>query len=509
MTKRSPHDLEAEKAVLGGMLLSGGAIEDTLTTGLQAAHYFRPAHQMIHEIILDLHRQSKPIDAVTIADELRRRKLIAKIGGAPYLHTLMTAVPAAVNAAYYARIVIEHAARRKLIEIGYRAVQIGESADLEFGSARDRLVQELSEVGGWRDGQSSRRLILTSAADIPPRPVQWGWESRLPVAHVSLIPGREGIGKSLLLIWMTAQITRGTLPGSYYGTPRAVFYCASEDSWQHTIVPRLIAAGADLDMVYRVEVESIETSTRIQLTLPRDCDLLAAEIKRTEAAMVALDPLMSVIDHGIDTYNDRDMRTALEPLGALADETGCMVVGLAHFNKSAGDDPLNLVTGSRAFTAFVRSVIAVARDPDSDDGSCVVSQVKNNLGRLDLPNLTYLVQAAVIETAEGNAEVGRLHFTGESSRSVRDILADTGSGAERTERMECIEWLQKMLVTPQRSREMEAEAENVQGFSRSTLMRARKQLGVHAEQLATGPKGRNEWWLSLPGHEGGVHAEDQ
>ncbi len=234
------------------------------------------------------------------------------------------------------------------------------------------------------ESRPDRRLVLTAASQIKPRPVLWGWENRMPAGHVSLIPGREGIGKSLFLVWLTAQITRGTLPGAYYGTPRPVFYCASEDSWQHTIVPRLIAAGADLDLVYRIKVESIEASTGasmvVEITLPCDCDLLGAEIKRLEVAMVALDPLMSVIDHRVDTYNDRDMRTVLEPLGRLADETGCMMAGLAHFNKSGDVDPLNLVTGSRAFTAFVRSVIAIARDPDDERGGCIISQAKNNLG---------------------------------------------------------------------------------------------------------------------------------
>lgn len=500
MNSSAPYDLNAEQAVLGSFLQSGAAIDDALTTGLQSVHYFRAAHQMIHGVIIDMRTRGNPVDAITVADELRRRKSLTKMGGAPYLHTLLAAVPSSAFAGDYARIVIERAARRLLIEIGNRAIQIGEAADSDLASGRDRIVQELSEVGGCGDDRSSsRRLILTSAADIEPRPVRWGWESRLPVGHLSLIPGREGIGKSLLLTWMIAQITRGELPGAYCGTPRPVFYCATEDSWQHTIVPRLIAAGANRELVYRVEVESIETSMRIDLTLPRDCDLLGAEIKRTEAAMVALDPLMSAIDHGVDTYNDRDMRTVLEPLGALAEDTGCMVIGLAHFNKSAGDDPLNLVTGSRAFTAFVRSVIAVARDPDSEDGNCVISQVKNNLGRLDLPNLTYMIQAATVETAEGNAQVGRLYFTGESERGVREILGDAGTSAERTERAECAEWLKQQLASgPVRTRDIEQEATNVQGFSKRTLVRARKLLDVRAEQLATRPKGGNEWWLSLP-----------
>jgi AAA domain len=344
-----------------------------------------------------------------------------------------------------------------------------------------------------------RRLRLTPASDITPRPVLWGWQDRMPAAHLSLIPGREGIGKSLLLIWMIAQLTRGTLPGIFAGSPRPVIYSATEDSWQHTIVPRLIAAGADLGLVYRVDVEHIDTGSMVDLIVPRDCDLLAEQAHQMGVAMIALDPLMSVIARGIDTYNDREMRTALEPLARLADETGSMIVGLAHFNKTSTDDPLTLVTGSRAFTAVVRAVIAVARDPEAEDGSCVISQVKNNLGRLDLPSLSYLVRPALIETPEGDAEVGLLQFTGESLRSVRDILADAGAGTEPTERAACAEWLREQLASgPRRTREIESEADAIHGWSRRTLTRARKQARVTAEQIPTGPAGRNEWWLSLP-----------
>jgi RecA-family ATPase len=372
-----------------------------------------------------------------------------------------------------------------------------------------KLAQEAGHQFAAANGSApavTHRLVLTPASKITPRPVRWGWDDRLPASHVGLIAGREGIGKSLLLTWLTAEITRGTLPGVYSGTPRSVFYCATEDSWQHTIVPRLIAAGADLDRVYRVEVEAVEASTGdgmlVELTMPRDCDLLGAEVKQLEVALVALDPLMSAIDRKVDTYNDRDMRTVLEPLARLADRAGCMVVGLGHFNKSASDDPLNLITGSRAFTAVVRAVLAAARDPEADDDSCVLSQVKNNLGKLNLPNLTYAVREAIVETPEGDARVGRLHFTGESQRSVRDILADLGSASERTERAECAEWLrQKLSAGPQRSREVEQEAMQ-HGYSKRTYERARQLIRVKPEQLATGAKGRSEWWIALPGQAG-------
>jgi hypothetical protein len=347
----------------------------------------------------------------------------------------------------------------------------------------------------------SRRLVLTAASQIKPRPVYWGWQDRLPAGHVSMIAGREGIGKSLLLAWMIAQVARGLLPGIYPGTPRAVFCCATEDSWQHTIVPRLIAAGADLELVYRIDVEMVEATAgdtfRVELTMPRDCDLLAAEVKRLEVALIALDPLMSAVDRTVDTNNDREMRTVLEPLARLADDTSCTVVGLGHFNKSASADPLNLLMGSRAFAAVVRAVLAAARDPEAADGSCVLSQVKNNLGRLDQPHPHLRHPSAVVATDEGDAHVGKLHFTGDSARSVSDILAEMTNPADRTERAECGEWLRQELTDgPKRTKEVEA-AGRERGFSQRTQWRARKQLGIKAEQMATGTQGRNQWWLSL------------
>jgi hypothetical protein len=328
------------------------------------------------------------------------------------------------------------------------------------------------------------RIQLTPASAIRIRPVRWLWADRIPAGAIALIPGREGIGKSLLLAWLTARITRGQLPGELRGQPRPVIYAASEDSWAHTIAPRLAAAGADLDQVYRVDVEHGDGALG-HLTLPRDCQALAGEITRLGVAMLAADPLMSLIHDRINTGHDRELRTALEPLARLADQTGCAVVGLAHFNKTATTDALTLVTGSRAFAAVARAVLAVARDPSVDDGSCVLSQAKNNLGRLDLPSLRYRVRTAEVPTDEGPAYVGVLDFTGESERSVSDILSEAATDpAERSERAEAADWLVDYLTTAGGSapRAEVAKAAREDGIAERTLKRARTAAKVTAER---------------------------
>ena len=137
-----PHDLAAEQCVLGGMLLSKDAISDVLEVIRPADHY-RPAHQLVHEVILDLYGRGEPADAVTVAAELTKRGDIARVGGAPYLHTLIASVPTAANAGYYARIVRERAVLRRLVEVGTRIVQLGYGGDGDADELVDRAEAEV------------------------------------------------------------------------------------------------------------------------------------------------------------------------------------------------------------------------------------------------------------------------------------------------------------------------------------------------------------------------------
>ena len=122
--------------------------------------------------------------------------------------------------------------------------------------------------------------------------MRWLWHERLALGSLNLLGGREGIGKSICLYTLGADITRGRLPGVYAGTPRAVVVAASEDSWEFTIVPRLMAAGADLERVFRVDVTAA-TGSETGLSLPRDLVGLEGVVRDVQAALIILDPLLS------------------------------------------------------------------------------------------------------------------------------------------------------------------------------------------------------------------------
>jgi replicative DNA helicase len=214
--RQPPQDLAAEQSVLGGMLLSKDAIADVLER-LRPGDFYRPAHQNVYDAILDLYGRGEPADAVTVAAELDRRGLLRRIGGAPYLHTLISTVPTAANAGYYAGIVAEKALLRRLVEAGTRVVQYGyagaEGADV--AEIVDRAQAEIYDVTDRRlseDFVSLEDLLQPTMDEIDAIASSGGLSRGVPTGFTELddvtnglhpgqmiiVAARPGVGKSTL-----------------------------------------------------------------------------------------------------------------------------------------------------------------------------------------------------------------------------------------------------------------------------------------------------------------------
>ena len=214
-----PQDIEAEQSVLGGMLLSKDAIADVIEV-LRGNDFYRPAHQLVYDAILDLYGRGEPADAVTVAAELSRAGTIGRVGGHPYLHTLISGVPTAANAGYYAAIVAERAILRRLVEAGTRIVQMGYGAAGGEGMAGtvddvvDRAQAEIYEVTERRASEDYIRIeeLLQVTMDELERiqvndghgGVPTGFEQLDEMLHglhpgqMVVVAGRPGSGKSTL-----------------------------------------------------------------------------------------------------------------------------------------------------------------------------------------------------------------------------------------------------------------------------------------------------------------------
>jgi hypothetical protein len=325
-----------------------------------------------------------------------------------------------------------------------------------------------------------RRVKLTPAGHITMKPIHWLWEGRIPRSSLTLLAGREGIGKSTAAYALAAQTTRGTLEGQYLGQPKAVIVAATEDAWAEVIVPRLYAAGADLNKVYKVDVVSVD-GLPCNLDLPRDLPGLEQNVKETDTAMILLDPLMSRLSATLDTHKDAEVRLALEPLTGLAERTRASIVGLIHVNKSGSSDPLTSVMGSRAFSAVARSVLFAAVDPE-DDSKRLLGLAKSNLGRVDLPTLSYEIEGMqVAEHEEGPIWASKVVWLGESSSSIQDALTTSAMGGEaRMALDEAAAWLEDWLMSVGGRDDSVAvkKAGLLAGHSARTLGRARLKLDL-------------------------------
>ena len=219
--RQPPQDLAAEQSVLGGMLLSKDAIADVMES-LSLNDFYKPAHSLVFDAIMDLYSRGEPADTITVAAELEKNGSLGRIGGAVYLHTLMATVPTAANAAFYAQIVAEKAILRRLVEAGTRIVQLGyggsegEAGGGEVDEIVDRAQAEIYDVTERRTTEDYvilEELLQPTMDEIDAIAQQGGRSAGVPTGFADLdnltnglhpgqmiiVAARPGIGKALAL----------------------------------------------------------------------------------------------------------------------------------------------------------------------------------------------------------------------------------------------------------------------------------------------------------------------
>ena len=161
-----PQDLDAERSVLGAMMLSTDAIAE-VSEILRPNDFYSPGHEVIYTAITDLFAAGEPADAITVTSMLDRRKELARTGGAAHIHTLVQSVPTAANASFYAEIVAEKAILRRIVNVGAKISQMGYSSDGEVEDIVNEAQAEIYKVGENRTGEDYVALgdILAETID--------------------------------------------------------------------------------------------------------------------------------------------------------------------------------------------------------------------------------------------------------------------------------------------------------------------------------------------------------
>jgi hypothetical protein len=336
------------------------------------------------------------------------------------------------------------------------------------------------------------RLRLRNASTVVPARVEWLWEGRIPLGVLSLLVGPAGRGKSTLAYDLAARVTRGQLGHR----PANVIVATSEDSLAHTSVPRLLAAGADLE---RVDFASInEHESERGLTLPDDLPDLEDAIRGIGASLVVLDPVVSHISGEIDSHKDHSVRRALDPISKLAERTGAAVLGIGHLNKSASSDVLHRLIGSVGFGAAARSVLLFAEKPDEPEGTAerVLLHGKCNLAPL-APGLRLAVEGRSITFEGEEIETSGLIWKGEDpTLTAAAVLAGPQRDERRPERDIAREVILDALTDSEQRWVDLVELLTDEGVSKRTGERARD--GLRADGLIESYKdGRGPWLWKL------------
>ena len=211
-----PQDVAAEQSVLGAMLMSKDAIANVLGI-VKGLDFYKPAHELIFDTILDLYSQGEPADAITVAAELTKRGQIGRVGGHVYIHDLLASVSIAANASYYAEIVREKAILRRLVDASIRIAQLGYAGQGDVDEIVDLAQQTIYDVSDGTAGEDYRKvsdLLQITWDEMDALASQGGRFSGVPTGFTDLdnltnglhagqmviVAARPAIGKSTLAL---------------------------------------------------------------------------------------------------------------------------------------------------------------------------------------------------------------------------------------------------------------------------------------------------------------------
>lgn len=254
-SRTPPQDMAAEQSVLGGMLLSKDAIADVIEI-LRSADFYRPNHATVFDAVLDLYGRGEPADAVTVAAALQGAGTLARVGGAAYLHTLISSVPTAANASYYARIVAERAVLRRLVDAGTRIAHMAYQGSRDVDDLVDlaqQAVYDVTERRGSEDFTVLADLLRPALDEIESIGNRGEGIIGVPTGFIELdallgglrggqlivVAGRPGLGKS------TAAMDFARSASVRHNMTSAIF---SLEMSKIEIVTRMLAAEARVPM---------------------------------------------------------------------------------------------------------------------------------------------------------------------------------------------------------------------------------------------------------------------
>lgn len=352
-------------------------------------------------------------------------------------------------------------------------------------------------------------VVLVNGADLTPEPVRWLWPDWLALGKLHILAGAPGQGKTTIALAMGSTVTiGGRWPDSSRCEPGNVLIWSGEDDPADTLLPRLLAAGADRSRCYFVSGTRIDGEMQ-SFDPARDMAALEEQAQAIGGIkLVIVDPVVSAVAG--DSHKNTEVRRALQPLVDLGSRIGAAVLGISHFSKGgAGSDPASRVVGSIAFTAVARVVLVAAKvkaeDGDQNHDRRILARGKSNIGPDDGGFEYHIDQGQPLPGIHASYVTWGKSVAGTARELLNEPDGQEADGQEQGAVDAAAAFIREALatgITPSNTVRTEATSA---GVSWASVRRAADRLGVLKKRGDGGV-----WYWKLPevaqGAQGAQHA---
>jgi hypothetical protein len=469
---------------------------------LEPQHFFEPLHEQIFQTAATLILAGKPANPTTLKTYFEHAEPITpKLTVPQYLGDLFAMATTTSNAEEYGRTICDLATRRSLIVLSEDAIDVAYDSpvDTPVKEQLDKLQGQLGNLLG-RCGPEAM-YVSRCLADVEPEPISWFWPGRFARGKLNLIAGQPGQGKSQLAIFMAGKTSiGGDFPDGSKCPQGSVILISCEDDAADTIVPRLMAVGADRSRVHMLDWVIEAKGKEGQSAQPFDLAAHTPALKSLadsigDVTLIVIDPVSAYLAR-IDSHKTSDVRGALAPLQQLAADTGAAVVLISHLNKGSADaNAMVRVAGSGAFVAACRSAWLVESDPqDESRQRRILAPLKNNIGD-DQTGFAFRVKLVDLD---GGLQSPFIEFEPDPiTISASELLREQQDhDDERSALGEAMDFLREYLSDgPKNSKSTQKAAEDA-GIASRTLRRAREKLRIKPHKSRV----TGQWVWALPEH---------